>query len=77
MDLRKTVADILGGSSDKRIDEVTRILNDGGVGRADDLKNFNWNSLKELGGLSNINIYKIMRYIQESEFIGFISVAYS
>ena len=77
MDLRKTVADILGGSSDKKIDEVTKILNIGGVSRADDLKNFNWNSLKELGGLSAMDINKIMRYIQESEFIWFISVAYS
>ena len=77
MDLRKTVADILEGSNDKKIDEVTRILNDGGVGTADDLKYFNWNSLKELGGLSTMDINKIMRYIQESEFIGFISVAYS
>ena len=77
MDLRKTVADILGGSSDKRIDEVTRILNDRGVGTADDLKYFDLNSLEELRGLSNINIYKIMRYVQESEFIGFILVAYS
>ena len=77
MDLRKTVADILGGSSDKRIDEVTRILNDGGVGTSDDLKYFDLNSLEELRGLSNINIYKIMRYVQKSEFIGFILVAYS
>ena len=77
MDLRKTVADIFGGSSDKRIDEVTRILNDGGISRADDLKNFNWNSLRELGGLSKMDINRIMRYVQESEFIWFISVAYS
>ena len=77
MDLRKTVADILGGSADKRIDEVTRILNDGGVGTADDLKYFDWNSLEELGGLSKMEISKIMRYVQESEFICFISVAYS
>ena len=69
MDLRKTVADIFGGSSDKRIDEVTRILNDGGVGTADDLKNFNWKSLNELGGLSTMDINRIMRYVQESEFI--------
>ena len=77
MDLRKTVADILGGSNDKKIDEVTRILNDGGVGTAGDLKYFDWNSLNELEGLSEIDIYKIMRYIQESEYIWFISVAYS
>ena len=77
MDLRKTVADIFGGSTDKRIDEVTRILNDGGISRADDLKNFNWKSLNELGGLSAMDINRIMRYVQESEFIWFISVAYS
>ena len=77
MDLRKTVADILRGSTDKRIDEVTRILNDGGISRADVLKNFNWKSLNELGGLSAMDINRIMRYVQESEFIWFLSVAYS
>lgn len=64
MSTKDTVADILKGSKASRIDEVTKALERGGVSTRDDLKYFDWKALQEIGSLSEMEISKIMRYVQ-------------
>ena len=66
MELENVIPEILEGSDRSRIHFVTKALRDGGIGSADDLKYFDWKSLGELGGLSDMEINKIMRFIKNS-----------
>ena len=65
MSLEDAVAEALEGSPESRIKSVVKVLGDGGATLADDLKYFDWKSLKELGGLSDMEINKIMRFLEK------------